>query len=242
MYYGVILLVVALGVAGTWVSRNNRLAQINAAGNSTPPAVGSTENAAFAVDICGKIQPNIKTNKDPVGITTQGDGIIHIHPYKASAAGKNATLGLFARSIGMKLDPNELQVPGGHLYQDGDKCNGVASYVYVRQFAYPGDTVGTLVNGDPRNVHLSDGNEYTIAFLPSSDKNKIPPPPASVVKTLTTLMAQAQASSTTTAPSASTPSSSTPPASSSTTAPTTTAPAKSTPATTAPSPTTTAKK
>ena len=250
-YYGIILLVVILGVAGTVTSRNRRLSQINAAGKTTPPAVGSTENAAFAVDICGKFLPNIKTKKDPVGLTTQGDGIIHIHPFKASAAGKNATLGLFASSIGMTLNAGEVQVPGGKLYLDGDKCHGVPSHVYVRRFAFPGDTNGILETVDPQTIHLSDGNEYTIAFLPASQKNKIPPPPAQVVTTLKNLEAQAAAaSSSPTVPGATTrgsiPPGSTPsPLSPSPSKPATSQPSTSKPSTSAPpstaTPATTAK-
>src|SRR5579875_2466563 len=141
-YYSVVALIVVLGVVGAWQSRNNRLAQINANGTGSPPAVGSTSEAAFAVDICGKFQPNIKPTKDAVGLTTNGDGIIHMHPYTKAAAGKNATLGLFASSIGLTLNAAEVQMPGGHLYLNGDKCGGTPAYVAIRHFLYPGDTVG----------------------------------------------------------------------------------------------------
>jgi hypothetical protein len=239
-YYGIIALIIVLGVVGTVASRNTRLAAINKAGTTSPPAVGSTESAAFAVDVCGKILPNIKTTKDPVGITTDGDGIIHIHPTTASAAGANATLGLFASSIGMKLNASELQTPGGHLYLDGDKCNGVASHVYVRHFAYPGDTSGTLETSDPQLIHLDDGSEYTLAFVPSADKNTIPPPPASVVKDLTSLEAAAAAAAATTTTAGATTATTTG-TTTATTTPSTSTSATTTPATTATTPSTTAK-
>lgn len=244
-YYGIILAVVVLGLVGTLASRDHRLAQLNAAGSTSPPAVGSTESAAFALDVCGTLQPNLKTSKDPVGLATQGDGIIHIHPFAASAAGANATLGLFASSIGMKLNANELQAPGGKAHHDGDKCNGQPGHVYVRHFAYPGAplTSGTLETSDPQAVHLDDGSEYTIAFVPAAQKNQIPPPASAVVTTLTNLEAAATAatSSTTTGaaptPSVSTPGTSTP----GTSTPATSTPATSTAPTPASSPPTTAK-
>ncbi|HWG73202.1 MAG TPA: hypothetical protein VG184_04005 [Acidimicrobiales bacterium] len=228
-YYGIILLVVLLGVVGTVTSRDHRLSQINAAGANTPPAVGATENAAYAVDVCGRLLPNIKTNKNPVGITTHGDGIIHIHPVKASAAGANTTLGLFASSIGMHLNASELQVPGGKLYVDGDKCNGSAGHVYVRHFAFPGDSKGVSETIDPQNIHLDDGSEYTIAFIPASQKDKIPPPAPAVVTNLTNLEAQAAAGSSSTTTAARTPS----PLSPSTTLPPNSSPLRGTPSTTA---------
>ena len=55
----------------------------------------------------------VKTNKDPYGITTKGDGIIYISPTVKSAAGQNATLGKFASSVGMTLNAAEMQLPGG---------------------------------------------------------------------------------------------------------------------------------
>lgn len=196
-YYGVIAVVAILGVVGTVTSRDHRLSSINGAGN-VPPTVGGTPwNEGFAVYQCGKFADAIKTTKDPVGITTQGDGIIHIHPFVKSAAGRNATIGKFASSIGMKLNAAELQLPGGHLYRDGDTCDGKASHVYVKQFAYVGDPTGQLVKSDPRNVRLSDQALVTLAFVPASDQAKIPAPPKYVQDNLAKLAASSPATTTT---------------------------------------------
>ncbi len=213
-YYGVIALIVVLGVVGTVASRQQRTTKINGQGN-TAPAVGTTWNEAFAVYECGKFIPNIKTNKDPYGLSTSGDGIIHIHPFVKSAAGKNATLGKFASSIEMKLNAGELQTPGGKLYLDGDKCGGKASHVYVKQFAYAGDNTGVLSKQDPRNIKLQDQALLTIAFGPASDRQSIPPPPGDVQAALKKLAASSTPSTTqpTTTPT-------TPPATTPTTQPT----------------------
>ncbi|MGI8491207.1 MAG: hypothetical protein ACR2KC_00360 [Acidimicrobiales bacterium] len=228
-YYSIIAVVALLGVVGTVTSRDHRLGVINGAG-AAPPTVGGTPwNEGFAVYECGKFLDPIKTNKDPVGITTQGDGIIHIHPFVKSAAGKNATLGKFASSIDMKLNAAEIQVPGGHLYRDGDTCDGKASHVYVKQFAYAGDVVGQLLRSEPRNVRLSDQALLTVAFVPASDKDKIPPPPKYVADNLNKLAAAA-ATTTTTAPASPT----TAPAPPATTVPASTLSSTTTTATTAP--------
>jgi hypothetical protein len=197
-YYGVIGVVVVLGILGTWASRDRRLTQITSAGG-TPPTVGTVWNEGYAVDICGKFQPAITHAKNPEGITTgDGTGIINIHPTTKSAAGKNATLGKFADAAGMKLNAAELQMPGGKLYVDGDTCQGKSSHVYVKEFAFAGDTTGTLQNVDPRNVPLQDQSLLTIAFVPASDKEKIPPPPAYVVNNLNKLAATSPSPTTTT--------------------------------------------
>jgi hypothetical protein len=198
-YYSVLAVVVILGVLITWASRDRRLNQITGAG-STPPTVGTVWNEGYVVDECGKFQPAITHAKNPEGITTgSGDGIIHIHPTTKSAAGKNATLGKFASAVDMKLNAAELQTPGGKLYVDGDTCQGKTSHVYVKEFAYAGDTTGTLQNVDPRNIPLQDQSLLTIAFVPASEKNSIPPPPAYVINNLNKLAATSP-TPTTTAP------------------------------------------
>ncbi|HET9691029.1 MAG TPA: hypothetical protein VFP61_07735 [Acidimicrobiales bacterium] len=237
-FYGAVLLVLVLGLAGTAVSRHDRNASIANAGAVQPTVGGTPWHEALAVDICGTVQPNITTTKDPVGITTNGDGVIQIHPFKKSAAGRNATLGKFASSVGMKLDAAELQLPGGKLYRDGDKCNGQPGHVYVKEFAYPGSTVGTIDKSAPDSVRLADGHMLTVAFVPAGQKGAIPAPPKSVQDALTTAMASSSTTSTssttpgapTTAPATTAPATTAP----ATTAPATTAPATTAPATTAP--------
>jgi hypothetical protein len=228
-YYGVLALVVVLGIAGTVVSRNGYHDRINANGG-TPPTVGTTWNEGYAVYVCGKFLPNIKLSKDPSGITTQGDGIIHIHPTTKSAAGKNANLGKFASAVGMKLNAGELQVPGGQLYQDGNQCNGKTGHVYVKQFPFIGSQSGQVQNTDPRNVLLQDQALVTIAFVPTGQQAAIPAPPSSVQTALQKL-APSSTSSTTTTPAAP---STTAPAPSTTTPPPSSAPPSSAPPSSAP--------
>jgi hypothetical protein len=197
-YYGAIALVVVLGVVGTWSSRDRRESQINGAGTSAP-AIGTTWNEAIAFYQCGTFAPNVKKAKsDPYGLTTNGNGIMHISPTTKSAAGKNATLGKWASANGVKLTAAQLQLPGGKLYTAGDSCEGGKGQVYVKQFAYAGDPAGVLVKGDPTNVHLQDQLELVVAFVPSSKSSKIPAPPAAIVSALKALAASTGTTTTTT--------------------------------------------
>jgi hypothetical protein len=216
-YYGILALVVVLGVVGTISSRQHRDAQINNAGN-TAPTVGTVWQEGYAVYACGKFLPPVSIKApDPEGITTRTAGIINIDPTSKSSAGKNATLGKFADAVGMKLNAAELQVPGGHLYLDGASCQGKPGHVYVKQFAGTTDTVGDLYNGaknqlpklDPAQVPLSNDNLLTIAFVPASGASSIPPPPASVISALQSLEASSSTATTTPSISTTTPSSST---------------------------------
>lgn len=244
MYFSVIALVVVLGVIGTWSSRDTRLNKINGQGD-TAPTVGTTWNEGYAVYACGKFVPAISHAKNPQGITTgNGDGVIHIHPTVKAAAGKNATLGKFASAVGMKLNAAQLQAPGGKLYLDGDSCQGKPGHVYVRQFAYIGDTVGTLQSVDPIDVKLSDQALLTIAFVPDTEKNSIPAPPTYVQNNLKKLAASSTPSTTapgtsgTTLPVTGT----TTPAAGATTVPGTTTPTTATSTTKAPATTATTAK
>jgi hypothetical protein len=97
----------------------------------------------------------------------------------------------------MKLNAATLQVPGGKLYLDGDNCQGKPGHVYVKEFAFAGDKVGTLKDVDPRDVLLADQSLLTIAFVPASAKNSIPPPPQYVINNLNKLAASSSTSTTT---------------------------------------------
>jgi hypothetical protein len=208
-YFSILVVVAILGIVTTWASRDRRLAAINHQG-STPPTVGTVWNEGYAVYECGKFAPAITHAKNPEGITTgNGDGIIHIHPTTKSAAGKNATLGKFADAAGMRLNAATLQVPGGKLYLDGDSCQGKPGHVYVSEFAFAGDKVGTLQKVDPRKVLLADQALLTIAFVPASEKNTIPPPPPYVINNLNKLAASSTTSTTTSTPTTGAPTSTT---------------------------------
>ena len=215
-FYVSIAVLVLLGLIGVYNSREYLDAKTNANGKFAPK-VGQSPPwyEGFAVDECGKLLPNLKTNLDPYGITTKGDGIIHISPTKLSASGHNATLGKFASSINMQLNAGELQTPGGKLYSDGQSCEGKAGHVYVEVWQSPAEpqadgTVETsksstdLCSPDCESgVLLEDDQLVTIAFLPAGADNKpptnIPPPPKSVIATLSKLESGANGTTTTVA-------------------------------------------
>ena len=239
-YYGIIALIVILGVVTTYSSRQRRDTQINGAG-TVAPTVGTTWYEGYAVYECGKFVTPISVKApDPQGITTRTAGVITVAPKVKSVAGKNATLGKFADAVGMKLNAAELQVPGGHEYLDGNSCEGKPGHVYVKEFAGTTDTVGEVYNGakhqlpkfDPPLVPLKDNYMLVIAFVPSSDALSIPAPPKTVITNLTAAEAAAAAAASS--------SSTTTPASTGTTTPPTTA--KSTTPTTAKATTSTTAK
>jgi hypothetical protein len=214
-YLGVIALIVVLGIVGTVASRERRLTQINSQGN-TAPTVGTLWHEGYAVYECGQFVAPITSKNNPEGIHTDNTpahaGIIIIDPTVKAAAGKNATLGVFASAVGMKLNAAELQVPGGKLYQDGDSCEGQPGHVYVMQFDYVG-AKGQLYNGakgqlpriPPNDVPLGDQQLLTIAFVPADKASRIPAPPSYVTANLDRLAASATTSTTSPGPTTSPP-------------------------------------
>lgn len=160
------------------MSKSSRDTQLAGSAGAGDPKIGSTSYAAFAVDICGTLQPNIPATHNPNGLTTNGSGLIEMKPSTTKSAGKNATLRLFATSAGMKLNGAELQLPKGKLYTNGDSCGGKQGHVYVRKFLSPTDSVGVPDKSDPGKIHLDPGSMYTIAFVPQGQK--IPPPSSEV--------------------------------------------------------------
>ncbi|HUC15834.1 MAG TPA: hypothetical protein VMS00_15395 [Acidimicrobiales bacterium] len=220
-YFGVLVLLV-LGVLGVYNSREYRSAAINKQGNTAPTVHQKPPwFEGYTIDECGKILPPIKTTKDPYGITTKA-GVISVSPTVKAAAGRNATLGKFASSIGMTLNAGALETPGGRLWQDGDTCEGKAGHVYVMTWASPAELPqnGVLQNakGVPSSAGVPNANGLedtcnpdcdsgvllendqlvTIAFLPAPKKGSTPVIPQPSTAIISKLNGQVSTGGTTT--------------------------------------------
>ena len=186
-FVGLLALIVVVGVALTFTSRNRAQNEKNAlttSNASVAPTIGGTPwNEGFAVDICGRFQPPIKVASDVEGLTTDGNGVIHIAPKIKSAAGRNATLGELAKSLGITVSASQIKLRGSKTYVNGEDCSGRPAKVYIKQYPYVGAT-GTLLTDDPGTVPLVDQSLLTVAFVPSADKSKIPAPPSYVTANL----------------------------------------------------------
>jgi hypothetical protein len=253
-YLGLVVLIV-LGVLGVYNATQYRDNKVNEAGN-TAPTVGQSPPwyQGYAVEACGKLLAYVPTNKDPYGITTKEDGIITISPTVKSAAGQNATLGKFASAIGMTLNAAQLQLPGGHLYQDGQTCEGKPGHVYVMTWSSPQEPASDGVLQTKKssdNTCTPDCNQgtllrnnwlVTMAFLPAPPSGQtlsVLQPPASVISRLTTTIAAAATS--TSSPAATVPTTAHSTGSSSTTSKSHTTTSSGTTSTTAHTTTTTKK-
>lgn len=171
LWYAVMGVVVLLGLGGIFVSREQRRDEL-ASGASLAPPVANRDHwhAAYAVVLCDQIASPIQDERDPKGIHTHSDGLIHIHPFVRSAAGDNATLGVFADAVRMTLTDEEIKLPGGKSHREGKtKCGDKPGIVQVKV----GDKV---ITDDVRDIKMSDRDLITIAFAPEGEE--LPPPPS----------------------------------------------------------------
>ncbi|HXQ75619.1 MAG TPA: hypothetical protein VN791_03915 [Acidimicrobiales bacterium] len=236
-WYGTLFLIVLVGLVSIVYSRYERE---NPSGG-TPPTVNNTHwYAAFAVDVCGTVQPDLPTNPNSTanpGIHTDGDGVIRIEPTKAADAGNNATLSRFVTDYPkFGLTSTSLTIPGEKARTNGETCPKLTPdagrkgqvQIEVWPSAQAPGVNHPSTTTDPTSVKLADGQLITVGFVPAG--SRLPKPSAATITTMLQAISQAGSTTTTTTPLTAT----TTPASA------TTAPASAT--TTAPSATTSTSK
>jgi hypothetical protein len=174
-WYTAIALVAVLGVVAIVSSRSDRQAALNPLKSEKPrPPEASRKfpgdhwHAAYGVYACDRWLPQITSERDPQGIHTHDDGVIHIHPFTRAASGRRATLGVFTRTVGMTLTEDRVKMPDGESFTEGERCGGKRAELKV------------LLNGeerlgDPKQIRLRDRDAIVIAFVPEG--TEVPPLP-----------------------------------------------------------------
>jgi hypothetical protein len=161
----VIVAIVALGGVGIALSRGG-----GDSGGDKPPGLNDHWHTAYAINICGSLQPNLPQPSRLLGMHTHNDGLIHAEPYVTGSIldrGDNANVARFVESEpGFKLTSTEIQMPGGQAYKNGDKCDGKdPGRIIFRQWENAGsDEFKDYTN--PKDVKITDGGAITVAFVP----------------------------------------------------------------------------
>jgi len=158
--------------------------------NTTPPRAHLTDttpsdhwHAAFAISVCGKeLAPQTDaTSTDVNGIHTHGDGLIHIHPFVLSAAGKRATMSKFFQQVNLKVTDTGFETADGKVYQAGKTtCDGKATELVMAHWkdaATASKTKPTkIITKDFGKVNFTENlGAYTLALVPKGDRD-IPAP------------------------------------------------------------------
>lgn len=190
-WYTTLVIICLVGSALVYFSRDQRLDATSP--GSTPPLAPVVNSAgdvtrqgdnwleAYGVYICDKFVPNIDSNNNPYGISTQNDGIIHISPFEKKYAGHNATLGLFAKAVGLDVSRTSVKLPNdSKTWKSGEKCGDKNGKFVVKEWsdAKKSDT-GKEVKSDPARLLLKDNAAVTIAYIPEDMKVEDIPLPES---------------------------------------------------------------
>jgi hypothetical protein len=174
-WYSALVMVAVVGVFLVVTSRNERLSAGNPVNADKPRAAapdkdfaGDHWHAAYGIYICDKFAPDIQTERDPSGIHTHNDGIVHIHPFTRAVSGSKATFGVFAETVGLSVSEDSVKV-GDKTYKNGDKCGEEDGRLKVL-------LNGNERPGDPKDIRLQDRDKLVIAFAPRDAKIPEDPP------------------------------------------------------------------
>jgi hypothetical protein len=191
------LMMAAIVVLGSFLvvySRNEALHPHTAA--TEGPSATDHWYAAYAIDLCGAVQPNLpaNTNLSSVGIRTFGAGLIDINPgastKPANFEGKKATLGLFASSYPtFTLTSTSIKAPGKLpvTWANGSTCTGPLKgkgTLVAKVWSSPTANNPKIVASNITGIHLTNGQMITIAFVPSGASIPAPPSRDTLITTL----------------------------------------------------------
>jgi hypothetical protein len=134
--------------------------------------IGDHWHAAVGVNLCGTWQPNVPSYEPTpnTGVHSHGDGYIHLHPYSAAGAGRNANVGLFYRQAGDKVSAAEIKY-GKRTYKNGDACDTVDNKPGEVRWSVNGQEK----QGDPAAYVPNDRDVIAIAFIPKDGQIGTPP-------------------------------------------------------------------
>jgi cytoskeletal protein RodZ len=148
---------------------------------STTPATSTTQLGSN--DVHGQYQaaPKDALQTDTNGIHTHGDGLMHIHPFTDSAAGRKATLGLFLDQVGISITDNTLTIAEGTFTEGKTKCEGGKDgVVQVAKWdraadAAKGDKPNQIFTSGFDKIRLGANESFVIAFMPDGSTLKAKP-------------------------------------------------------------------
>ena len=180
-YYGVLAVIVVLGLALTIFSRYEYQNPVKKHSTAIAPVIGSTRYAALSIEACGKKLSYL--NADPTfkgGFTVALDNVIKLTPATTAEAGNNATLKQFAAEFpGLIATSSELAVPTATgaanpktTFKNGATCPatskyagkpGKVVYAYWTTLAQKTPTLTT----NPAKIKFVKDLRVTMAFEPT---------------------------------------------------------------------------
>ncbi|MCY3967927.1 MAG: hypothetical protein OXE04_05905 [bacterium] len=117
---------------------------------------------------------------DPDGIHSHSDGIIHIHPFTANAAGEDATMSKFFESMFVTMDQNGITASEFGVISAVDaECDGEPAVMQIVRWSNAITAVASepdeRIYEDFSDVHFQkDGEAFTIALAPRDAEVPLP--------------------------------------------------------------------
>lgn len=178
-YPALVVVIVLVGAVLTFFARDYRR------GERTDAPVANRDHwhAAFALKVCGEVIPNEPAPDNLDGFHIHSDKLIHIHPYSSSVAGRNATFDVFARNAGIALGKDQIELPDGRTFKNGDMCtdeDGKESPGRLALYVWPPQatdkTEPKVVTENIGGVGFDEeGMAFVLAFDPEDVEQKLPP-------------------------------------------------------------------
>jgi hypothetical protein len=222
-YYGILIVIVVLGLVATALARYDYQHPSKGA-KGVAPTVGTTWYGALSVEVCGKALPYLSA--DPTnsgGFKVESDNVIKLDPTSDADSGTNATLAQFANEYpGMIASSVELAIPtskgasnAATTFHNGSSCPSTSKYSGQSgqvEYAYWTSLSQTkpIITTDPGSIKFAQYLRVTLAFDP---KGVSPAPPtqttvnamsASIIASVNTTTTTASTVTTTTLPSTTT--------------------------------------
>jgi hypothetical protein len=158
--------IIVIGIAGIALSRSG-----GESSDTGPGAkIGDHWHAAFGVNLCGTWQANTPTYEAATGVHSHGDGFMHIHPFSAAGAGKNATVGLFLKQAGDKVSATQVDF-AKQKFKNGDVCDNLDKKAGELRWSVNGQEK----TGNPADYAPADRDVVAVAFLPKDVAIGAPP-------------------------------------------------------------------
>lgn len=164
--------IVIVGIAVVVVARSG----YNSA-SAEAPLTTDHWHAAYGFYVCDSFQPPLTDAvTDRTGIHTHGDGIIHIHPFTASYAGKNATMSAWGQTVDVQFTSNSWTLPDGTKYENGYDCNGQPAQLSVYKWNVDDPEAAPQVyTSNFGDIRLdTNRSAYTFAVVPEG--TEVPKP------------------------------------------------------------------
>ena len=164
LWYSSLVVILVAGIGLTAFSRDQRVAELSSPESREAPRAGMDHwHVAVGVRACDRWLDPLSTQADNKGIHTHADGLIHVEPSVAAAAGRRATFERFAEAVKGEVAVDRFAWPvGGGKKEErrtGEKCG--EQEAEVKAF-YNGE----LHEGDPSDIRLTDNGRLVLAFVP----------------------------------------------------------------------------